>query len=50
MARAVDNSNKPINLMTQMSSSNQVRLVYPSTMTPQLANGGMSWYVCVEGF
>lgn len=50
IARAMDNSNKPINLITQMSSSNQVRLVYPSTMTPQLANGGMSWYVCVEGF
>ena len=50
IARATDNSNKPINLITQMSSSNQVRLVYPSTMTPQLANGGMSWYVCVEGF
>lgn len=50
IARAMDSSNKPINLITQMSSSNQVRLVYPSTMTPQLANGGMSWYVCVEGF
>ena len=50
MARGMDNSNKPINLITQMSSSNQVRLVYPSTMTPQLANGGMSYYVCVEGF
>ena len=50
IARATDNSNKPINLIAQMSSSNQVRLVYPSTMTPQLANGGMSWYVCVEGF
>ena len=50
MARGVDNENKPINLITQMSSSNQVRLVYPSTMTPQLANGAMSWYVCVEGF
>lgn len=50
MARGVDNEGKPINLIVQMSSANQVRLVYPSTMTPRLANGGMSWYVCVEGF
>lgn len=50
MARGVDNEGKPINLIAQISSANQVRLVYPSTMTPRLANGGMSWYVCVEGF
>lgn len=50
MARGVDNEGKPINLIVQMSSANRVRLVYPSTMTPRLANGGMSWYVCVEGF
>lgn len=50
MARGVDNEGKPINLIVQMSSANQVRLVYPSTMTPRLANGGMSWYVSVEGY
>lgn len=50
IVRAVDISNKPIILIPHMVSNNQVRLVYPSTMTPQLANGTMSYYVCVEGY